>query len=256
MKPILQLYALCLEKLPGYDKCDEYWDDVDKALLEKPMYQNEIKRKNRINNLKLLMVKELLFDRFINILSEPKLSKVRKSKKAITTKSKIAITNDVIAANEVNDKDDKDDNSNISYTPIQTINLDATIKITKKIKTNTIVSTVYIKNDKNKKIWEENNENCKDKDNEIITLIKKIVAYNSNNIYFITLNNKGFKDEYNRAHHLYNELVKNKSIYTEDTIENIMNKIMATQDTGKLKDIGNIYKYYDLIQLNSKFMFV
>jgi len=256
MKPILQLYALCLEKLPGYDKCDEYWEDVDKALLDKPMYQNDIRRKNRINNLKLLMVKELLFDRFINILSEPKLSKVRKSKKAITTKSKIAITNDVIAANEVNDKDDKDDNSNISYTPIQTINLDATIKITKKIKTNTIVSTVYIKNDKNKKIWEENNEDCKDKDNEIITLIKKIVAYNSNNIYFITLNNKGFKDEYNRAHHLYNELVKNKSIYTEDTIENIMNKIMATQDTGKLKDIGNIYKYYDLIQLNSKFMFV
>ena len=37
MKPILQLYALCLDKLPGYDKCDEYWDDVDKALLEKPM---------------------------------------------------------------------------------------------------------------------------------------------------------------------------------------------------------------------------
>lgn len=265
MKPILQLYALCLDKLPGYDKCDEYWEDVDKALLEKPMYQNDIRRKNRINNLKLLMVKELLFDRFINILSEPKIPKVRKSKKTITTKSKIAITNDVIAANEDNDKDDKDDKSDkddkddkddISEPPIQTINLDATIKITKKIKTNTIVSTVYIKNDKNKKIWEENNEDCKDKDNEIITLIKKIVAYNSNNIYFITLNNKGFKDEYNRAHHLYNELVKNKSIYTEDTIENIMNKIMATQDTGKLKDIGNVYKYYDLIQLNSKFMFV
>ena len=31
---------------------------------------------------------------------------------------------------------------------------------------------------------------------------------------------------------------------------------MDTQDTGKLKDIGNVYKYYDIIQLNSKFMFV
>ena len=165
----------------------------------------------------------------------------------------------MIAANEDNDKDDKDDKvdkDDNSEPPLQTINLDATIKITKKIKTNTIVSTAFIKNDKNKKIWEENNEDCKDMDNETISLIKKIIAYNSNNIYFITLNNKGFKDEYNRAHHLYNELVKNKSIYTEDTIENIMNKIMATQDTGKLKDIGNVYKYYDLIQLNSKFMFV
>ena len=253
MKPILQLYALCLEKLPGYDKCDEYWDAVDKALLEKPMYQNEIRRNNRINNLKLLMVKELLFDKFINILSEPKIAKIRKSKKAIVTKTNIAITNDIIVASEDNDKDS---NSDISETPVQTINLDATIKITKKIKTGTIVSIAYIKNDKNKKIWEENNEDCKDKEHEIIALIKKIIAYNSNNIYFITLNNKGFKDEYNRAHHLYNELVKNKRIYTEDTIENIMNKIMATQDTGKLKDIGNIYKYYDLIQLNSKFMFV
>jgi hypothetical protein len=98
--------------------------------------------------------------------------------------------------------------------------------------------------------------NCKDKDYEIIALIKKIINYNSNNIYYITLNNKGFKDEYNRAHHLYNELVKDKRIYTDDTIDNIMKKIMDTQDTGKLKDISNIYKYYDIILLNSKFMFV
>jgi DNA polymerase elongation subunit (family B) len=263
MKPVLQLYALCLDKLPGYDKCDEYWDDMDKALLEKPMYQNEIRRKNRINNLKLMMVKELLFDRFINILSEPKVPKVRKTKNSIkdtsgsakSAKSGNVNTVSSAATNEINEICD-DNNGDIGDTPIQTQGLDATIKITKKIKTNTIVSTAFIKNDKNKKIWEETNENCKDKDHEIIALIKKIIAYNINNIYYITLNNKGFKDEYNRAHHLYNELVKNKRIYTEDTIENIMNKIMATQDTGKLKDIGNVYKYYDIIQLNSKFMFV
>ncbi len=35
-----------------------------------------------------------------------------------------------------------------------------------------------------------------------------------------------------------------------------MKKIMDTQDTGKLKDISNIYKYYDIILLNSKFMFM
>ena len=243
MKPILQLYALCLDKLPGYDKCDEYWDDVDKALLEKPMYQNEIRRKNRINNLKLMMVKELLFDRFINILCEPKVPKVRKSSKSVKSGAKLT---SVATTNNITDSDIQ----------TQPLNLDATIKITKKIKTGTIVSTAYIQNDKKKKIWNDNNENCKDKDHEIIALIKKIIAYNSNNIYFITLNNKGFIDEYNRAYHLYNDLVKSKKIYTEDTIDNIMKKIMDTQDTGKLKDISNVYKYYDIIMLNSKFMFM
>jgi DNA polymerase elongation subunit (family B) len=243
MKPILQLYALCLDKLPGYDKCDEYWDDVDKALLEKPMYQNEIRRKNRINNLKLMMVKELLFDRFINILCEPKVPKVRKSSKSVKSGAK---STSVATTNDITDSDIQ----------TQPLNLDATIKITKKIKTGTIVSTAYIQNDKKKKIWNDNNENCKDKDHEIIALIKKIIAYNSNNIYFITLNNKGFIDEYNRAYHLYNDLVKSKKIYTEDTIDNIMKKIMDTQDIGKLKDISNVYKYYDIIMLNSKFMFM
>ena len=254
MKPILQLYALCLDKLPGYDKCDEYWDDVDKALSEKPMYQNELRRKNRISNLKLLMVKELLFDKFINILCEPKVPKIRKSSKSVKNSAKS--TSVAINATIDTTDNDKDSNSDISDTPLQILNLDATIKITKKVKTGTIESTAYIQNDKKKKIWVDNNENCKDKDYEIITLIKKIISFNSNNIYYITLNNKGFKDEYNRAHHLYNELVKDKKIYTDDTIDNIMKKIMDNHDIGKLKDISNIYKYYDIILLNSKFMFV
>jgi hypothetical protein len=192
-----------------------------------------------------MMVKELLFDRFINILCEPKVPKVRKSSsKSVKSNAK---------STSVVNRDDITDTNDIQTQPL---NLDATIKITKKIKTGNIVSTAYIQNDKKKKIWEENNEKCKDKDYEIIALIKKIIAYNSNNIYFITLNNKNFKDEYNRAYHLYNDLVKNKRIYTEDTIDNIMKKIMDTQDTGKLKDISNIYKYYDIILLNSKFMFM
>jgi hypothetical protein len=259
MKPVLQLYALCLDQLPGYDKCDEYWDDVEKALLEKPLYQNDIRRKNRINNLKLMMVKELLFDKFINILTEPKVPKVKKSsKKAIkdTPKDtpKVAKATKAAAAASVSSKvDDKDNNIIDDTLPL---NLDATIKITKKIKTNKIVSNAFIKNDKNRKIWEETNEDCRDKDNEVISLIKKIIAYNPNNIYYITLNYKNLKDEYNRAHHLYNEFVKNRQIYTEDNIDNIMGKIMNTQDTGRLKDIGNIRKYYEIIILNSKFIFM
>jgi hypothetical protein len=238
MKPILQLYALCLSELPGYDKGDNYWDEVDKMLLEKPMYQSELRRKNRIGNLKLMMVKELLFEKFIAILREPKAPTVRKSK--LTVKNAIAVT-------QVTDATDQTGT-------VQ--KLDATIKITKKLKTKKIEAIAFIKNDKNKKIWEVVNSDCKNKEYETIALIKQIIAYNSNNIYFITLNNKPLIDEYTRAHYVYNELLKNNEIYSEDTIENIMRKVMNTQDTGRLKDINNVHKYYELIQLNSKFMFM
>ena len=114
----------------------------------------------------------------------------------------------------------------------------------------------YIKNDKNKKVWEVKKENCKNKDCETIELVKQITSFDSNNIYYITLNNKPFVDEYNRAHYSYNELIKSNLLNSENTIEKLMKNIMNSHDTGKLKDINNVYKYYDLILLNSKFMFV
>lgn len=268
MKPILQLYALCLERLPGYDKCDEYWDDVERALLEKPMYQNEIRRKNRIGNLKLMMVKELLFDSFINILKEPKAPREPKAPKALKAPSVPKAPKELNAPTvptvrkskktAVANKDTASDTSVASDSPDEPINLEAIIKITNKIKTKTIESIAFIKdnNNKKKKLWEKINDKCKNKDYEIIELIKEIISYNTNNIYLITLNKKDFINEYNRAHYVYNDLVKTKRIYTEDTIENIMNKIMDSQDIGRLADLNNIRKYYELIQLNSKFIFM
>ena len=262
MKPILQLYALCLERLPGYDKCDEYWDDVERALLEKPMYQNEIRRKNRIGNLKLMMVKELLFDSFINILKEPKAPRVPKAPKALKApsvpKELNAPTVPTVPTVRKSKKTAVANKDTASDTPDEPLNLEATIKITNKIKTKTIESIAFIKdnNNKKKKLWEKINDKCKNKDYEIIELIKEIIAYNTNNIYLITLNKKDFINEYNRAHYVYNDLVTTKRIYTEDTIENIMNKIMDSQDTGRLADLNNIRKYYELIQLNSKFIFM
>jgi DNA polymerase elongation subunit (family B) len=281
MKPILQLYALCLDKLPGYDKCDEYWDDVDRALQEKPLYQVEIKRRNRINNLKLMMAKELLFDYFINILTEPKAPRAKVSRAgagagagaragATVRKSKLAIMADSeesakptksakpVKPKATATKEPKADDNEDSDASTLPHNLEATIKITNKIKTKTIESIAFIKEDnsKKKKLWEKINDNCRNKDYEIIELVKEIVAYNSNSIYCITLNKKDFINEYNRANYVYNDLVKTKRIYTEDTIENIMNKVMDTQDTGRLADLNNIRKYYELIQLNSKFIFM
>jgi hypothetical protein len=261
MKPILQLYALCLERLPGYDKGDEYWNNVEKGLLDKPLYQVDIKRKNRINNLKLAMVKELLFDRFINILQEPKAPRGAKAKaKTVAAAGATEMKETVapVAKTRKSKKATASDATNSTVANTGCANLDATIKITKKLKTNTIEVVAYIKNDKNKKLWEEKTEKtdkCVNKDQETIEMVKQIIAYNSNNIYYITLNNKVFADEYNKAHYTYNDIIKTSNT-TSDTIEDIMKGIVNTQDTGKLKDINNVYKYYDLIQLNSKFIFV
>jgi DNA polymerase elongation subunit (family B) len=262
MKPILQLYALCLERLPGYDKGDEYWNNVEKGLLDKPLYQVDIKRKNRINNLKLAMVKELLFDRFINILQEPKAPRGTKAKAktvaAATGATEMTETVAPVAKTRKSKKATASDATNSTVANTGCANLDATIKITKKLKTNAIEVVAYIKDDKNKKLWEvktEKTDKCVNKDQETIEMVKQIIAYNSNNIYYITLNNKVFAEEYNKAHYTYNDIIKTSNT-TSDTIEDIMKGIVNTQDTGKLKDINNVYKYYDLIQLNSKFIFV
>jgi DNA polymerase elongation subunit (family B) len=65
MKPILQLYALCLTDLDDYKESYDYWDKIDDELKLKPLYQDPIKRKRRLDNLKLVKVQELLFDEYI-----------------------------------------------------------------------------------------------------------------------------------------------------------------------------------------------
>ena len=72
MKPVLQLYALCLTELDDYKESHDYWDKIDDELKLKPLYQDPIKRKRRLDNLKLVKVQELLFDEYINKLKEPK----------------------------------------------------------------------------------------------------------------------------------------------------------------------------------------
>jgi hypothetical protein len=80
MKPVLQLYALCLTDLSDYKEDDQYWNTIEEELKKKPLYQDDIKRKRRLDNLKLMKVQEILFDEFINRLKEPILKETRKKK--------------------------------------------------------------------------------------------------------------------------------------------------------------------------------
>jgi DNA polymerase delta subunit 1 len=240
MKPIMQLYALCIDQLPGYDKDEEYWQNVDKELLTKPMYQDNIRRKNRLDNLKLLAVKELLFDKYINILSEPKIKKVSKSTKAnkITNietvndnKNIIGECDEIISTNK--EKMKKPDKN------IEDGTFKVNIKITKNTKTENIIAEAYI-SDGIYKIWKYQKNNCKDKNKEVINIISKIINYDKNKKYVITLNNKKFITEYNTAVVYYKDMEKSKET-------NILGDIFNTQNIGDLKIINNIRRFKDII---------
>jgi len=85
MKPICQLYALCVEKLPGYDYPDWYWTQVEEELYaSNPVFiTNEIKLKDKLTALKMKMVEEILFEPILS-----RLTAVKMGKKTTTTKQK------------------------------------------------------------------------------------------------------------------------------------------------------------------------
>ena len=255
MKPILQLYALCIEQLPGYDKDEEYWQKVDNDLQNKPMYQDMMRRKNRLDNLKLLAVKELLFDKYINILTEPKEPKIRKATKS----AKSAKSHATKAESGEPESDSVGSNGNeIIKTEkekmkktdknIETGTLKVDIKITKNIKTGLIVSSAYI-SDGTSKIWQYNKDNCKDKNREAIYIINKVINYDKNYKYIISLNNNKFIIEYNTALVYYKE--KEASMET-----NILSDIFNSQNIGELKIINNIRIFRDIIADYKLFSFV
>ena len=253
MKPILQLYALCIEQLPGYEKDEEYWQNVDNDLQTKPMYQNMIRRKNRLDNLKLLAVKELLFDKYINVLTEPKEPKIRKSTKSRSTKA-------VSGENKANEEERvetakgneiiKTEKAKLKKTDknVETGTLKVDIKITKNIKTGLIVSSAYI-SDGTSKIWQYEKDDCKDKNREAIYIINKVINYDKNYKYIIALNNKKFIIEYNTALVYYKE--KEASMET-----NILSDIFNSQNIGELKIINNIRIFRDIIADYKLFSFV
>jgi DNA polymerase elongation subunit (family B) len=258
MKPIIQLYALCIDQLPGYDKDDEYWQNVDRDLLSKPMYQDNIRRKNRLDNLKLLAVKELLFDKYINVLSEPKVRKVSKASRASIATTNANPSYAIDNANNANNANNTEGSEEIISTEkeklkksdksIEEGTFKADIKITKNIKTGVIIAEAYI-SDGTYKLWKYQKNNCKDKNKEIINIISKIINYDKNKKYAITVNNKKFITEYNTAVVYYKEKEKSKET-------NILDDIFNNQNIGELKIINNIRIFRDIIAEYKQFSFV
>ena len=239
MKPIIQLYALCIDQLPGYDKDDEYWRKIDIELQEKTMYSDEQRRKNRIQNLKLLAVKELLFDKYINILSEPKIKKNSKTKTKNSANVQL-INNDIDCNNGDEIISLEKEKMKKSDKTIETGVLKADIKIVKNIKSGFILAEAYIC-DGTYKIWKYRKENCKDKNKEYINIVRKIINYNKDMKYIITVNNKKFVTDYSNAVVYYKDLESSKET-------NVLENIFANQNIGDIKIINYIRIFTDIIE--------
>lgn len=262
MNPVLQLYALCLEELPNYTEEVDYWVKIEEDLKKKPLYQNDVKRKNRMENLRLNKVKELLFDEFIYRLSEPKVKKVRKVAEPKVTKAKK--TNAKITTGEEIEKQEKIEKEakkaaivakksteKQSEEPKDIDALIADIKVTKKRDTKKIVSVAYI-NKNGKKDWKRENSDAQNKTREIISIIVEMIngyAIKENKKLLISINDAAFKKEYATS-------LKNYAALEMDA-KNNKNNIQNIIDEGDIGEyrtsVQNVFEFERLIQLKEHF---
>eukprot|EP00960_Hanusia_phi_P077149 768657-Hanusia_phi.AAC.1 len=79
MNPVIQLYTLCMESIPGYTYDAEYWRTKEIELKEsRELYLDDVKRANRIQTLKEQTVMILLFSQYIDTLGGVIKRKTRK----------------------------------------------------------------------------------------------------------------------------------------------------------------------------------
>ena len=247
MKPILQLYELCLEDLPNYEEDHEYWDNIEKELMKKPLYLDPTKRKHRLENLRLNMVQDLLFNEFIQLLTEPKIKKERKTKevkiKEIKDEVKEEKKSKKVKEEEVKQQEVKDDKKEII----------GSIKIVQDRSTKNMKLDCSIIDPSNKKvIWVHANENAKGTRDDIIKKIIIQMVEKSDGIYIkIKISHKKFIKDYQLIIAKYNNIVKEYGIDNDHVFTAINNN-----DVGKLKEITEISNFKDLIQKNDKFELV
>jgi DNA polymerase elongation subunit (family B) len=252
MNPVLQLYALCLDELPAYDKTPEYWQTIEEGLKEKTMYKDDVKRKNRVANLRLNTVKELLFDEYINMLSEPKQVKQRQTKTGGTSASAKLSSKIVPMAPVV-----RGTPTIIVKTAVKPAILSAIISVTKKAETGKLLSSAMILDPISKKktaIWsyEFENEKTRNKTSEFIAIITDMVTFAKEYQCKLSIkikNNKTFVTDYHKALASYAEF-ENSEIQGR----NVMDRAIEVLDLGTMKSSQIIVTFKDLIEIRQHFI--
>ena len=254
MNPVLQLYTLCLTELPNYSKDANYWKEVDNELKKKPLYVDDIKRANRLANLKTNMTKDLLFQEYIDKLSEPVVKKtrktvVKKSENVLKPSAKIEIGEEIVNQTVAKETKKKKKETDVEQKDTTTNNiLKADIKVTKKTGTNNIESIGKIYGEDGKKIiWKYENKEGKDKINEIIPIILNMTEYikKENKKISIKINFKQFIKDYYDSVIYYDEFEKNK---------NTVKKAIDNEDVGLYSHVNTIIKFENLLKNKEHFI--
>jgi hypothetical protein len=234
------------------------------------------------------MVKDLLFSKYIDMLSEPKIRRVSKAatkkvvtstnttKTAKTTKttktakaaqaSKNSSENSSVAGSESGADADDATEAGAAKDTIVTISteieklkradkkvlegtLKVDIKFTKDKVTGKLVADSYISDGKSK-IWKYNNDNCHNKENEILMIVAEILKTKREKTYIISANCKKFISNYNNA------LVSYKELIQQEPELNMLENIFTNQSIGQLALITKIRCYSEIIVDHNQFSFV
>ena len=108
----------------------------------------------------------------------------------------------------------------------------------------------FLTSDGKNKIWKYNNENCLDKENEILKIVAEIINFNKEKTYIISVSNKKFVSDYNNALVSYKELI-------QQTPElNMLENIFTNQSIGQLTLITKIRRFSEIIVDYKSFSFV
>jgi len=227
MKPVLQLYALCLKDLNDYKEGEDYWDKVEEELKLKEMYKDDGRRSRRLENLKLMKVQEILFDEFISKLKEPKIKKVKELK--IKEVKEPKATKKVKAIAKIETEPLSNDKLLIGDIKI----------VDSKVKEGICYKLVIKKDDKI--IYKDEKEGIKNSTKDIVIkeLLVSLYEKYKDNVIKITLNNKPFIKYYANIKTKYAEFIalgqidpKNNDI----SITKLQKEIFINENMIKIKD--------------------
>ena len=226
MKPICQIFALCVEKLPNYPYGEDHWERWNEELKDNAIYSSsELKRKNRISALKEQEVENLLFSQFID---KKKRNTNLPSLKTKSTKKKQIVEHEISEdapklVQEIFDiKADKITKEKASYC------VDIKLYVN-----NEIVYTKIFKKPKiNKKILLNKNEFITQ---SMVVAIKEI---SKNKEYVSMIENKGLYLGVNKTYKNYlSKAIDALNNNTDMPFEEELKKAEEELDTEKLKEL-------------------
>lgn len=232
MKPITQLYALCVENMPGYCYPPGYWLQMDIEMMEHKLYCDPIKRKDRIQALMQREVEDVLFKEFLT----PKVKAVRAKAqpKAKTTPDLQEQATPTTRTKRVARKRAQPQDESVTS--------DTSVRVSVKIEKKTILCTVQDKTLPPKKLQGETVA-------ALASAIQGCLMYVATELKFtgqVTLDVSSAEFRY-----LY---PKACDMYANDIDWNVeLRKCSAKQDVSKLSELQAIQLMSGLMEMRSKF---